>query len=119
MNSTPNPQLPNRFVRDHTPGMESKTLTVVAIMKAQPGKEAALKQELVALIAPTCKESGCINYHLHQDIEDPAKFVFHENWTSKAHLDAHLNSPHLQAFKSKANDLLAEPPQMILAEKIG
>lgn len=99
--------------------MESKTLTVVAIMKSRPGKEEALRRELQSLVAPTCHESGCINYHLHQDIEDPARFVFHENWTSKAHLDAHLNSPHLTAFKARAPDLLAEPPQLILAEKIG
>lgn len=99
--------------------MDAKTLTVIAIMKAQPGKESALKQELLALVAPTRKESGCINYDLHQDLETPAKFVFHENWTDRAHLDAHLNTPHLQAFRSKAKDLLAEPPQMILAEKIG
>jgi quinol monooxygenase YgiN len=98
--------------------MDTQKLTVVAIMKAQPGKDAALKEELQRLVAPTRKELGCINYDLHQDIEDPAKFVFHENWTGKAHLEAHLNSPHLQAFRSKANDLLAEPPQMILAEKI-
>lgn len=98
--------------------MDSKTLTVIAIMKAKPGKEAALKQEVIALVAPTRKESGCINYDLHQDLDDQAKVMFHENWTSKAHLDAHLNSPHLQAFRAKAESLLAEPVQILLAEKI-
>src|SRR6476620_4145581 len=98
--------------------MDSKTLTVVAIMKARPEKEAALKQEVMALVAPTRKESGCVNYDLHQDVGDPGRFIFHENWTSKEHLDAHLNSPHLQAFKAKADNLLAEPVQIILAEKI-
>jgi len=85
----------------------SKTLTVIAILKAQPGKEAIVKQELLALISPTRKESGCISYDLHQDEENPARFIFHENWASKAHLDAHLARPHLQALMAKAGELRA------------
>jgi quinol monooxygenase YgiN len=98
--------------------MDSKTVTVVAIMKAKPGMEATLKQEVIALVAPTRKESGCINYDLHQDIEDTGRFIFHENWTSKDHLDKHSNSPHLQAFRTKAANLLAEPVRILIAEKI-
>ena len=97
----------------------TKTLTVIAILKAQPGKEAVVKQELLALIAPTRKEAGCINYDLHQDEENPARFIFHENWASKEQLDAHLARPHLQALMAKAGELLAEPPQLIMAGKIG
>ncbi len=99
--------------------MNSKPLTVIAILKAKPGKEAAMKKELLALIPPTRKEPGCLNYDLHQDTEDPARFVFHENWTSKAHLDAHLERPHLKALNAKGVELFGEPPQLILAEKIG
>jgi quinol monooxygenase YgiN len=29
---------------------------------------------------------------LHEAPEEPGKFLFHENWTSQAHLDAHLQS---------------------------
>jgi quinol monooxygenase YgiN len=96
-----------------------KTLTVVATIRAKPGKEAALRQELLALIPSTRKEPGCINYDLHQAVDNPAHFLFHENWTSKQHLDDHLARPHLQAFPAKAPELLAEPPQITLWEKIG
>ena len=99
--------------------MKSKPLMVIAILKAKPGKEASLKKALLALIPPTRKEPGCLNYDLHQDTEDPARFVFHENWTSKAHLDAHLERPHLKALDAKGAELFSEPPQLILAEKIG
>jgi quinol monooxygenase YgiN len=99
--------------------MNSKPLTVVAIVKAKPGKEAEVKQELLALIGPTRREAGCLNYDLHQDLADPARFIFHENWTSQAHLEAHANQPHLQALFAKAPDLLSEPMQLILADKIG
>src|SRR5579872_2523962 len=99
--------------------MKSKTVTVVAILKAKPGKQAALKKELLKLIPPTLKEPGCINYDLHQDIEDPTRFVFHEKWKDRAHLEAHLCRPHLQAFDAKADKLLSEPVELILGERIG
>lgn len=99
--------------------MSSKSLTVFAIFKAKPGQEAALKNELLALLPPTRQEAGCINYDLHVDTENPARFIFHENWASKAHLDAHLATPHLKALVAKLPDLIAEPLQLILADKIG
>lgn len=95
------------------------TLTVVAVLKAKPGQETALRQELLALIPTTRQEPGCINYDLHQAVDQPGHFLFHENWTSKKDLDDHLARPHLTAFLAKANELLAEPPQITLWEKIG
>jgi quinol monooxygenase YgiN len=96
-----------------------KTLTVIALAKAKPGKEALLRQELLALIAPTRQEPGCLNYDLHQATDNPGHFLFHENWSSKQHLDDHLARPHLQALFAKLPELVAEPPQIMLWEKIG
>lgn len=93
-------------------------LTVVAIIKAKPGKEAALRSELLALIPITRKEPGFINYDLHVSTGNPGHFMFHENWTSKQHLDDHLARPHLTAFIAKADELLAEPPQITLWDRI-
>lgn len=47
-------------------------LTVIAYMKAAPGKEEELRVELEALIEPTSQEDGFVNYDLHQSVEDPA-----------------------------------------------
>ena len=66
--------------------MSAKTVTVVATFHAKPGQEAELKKALIALVAPTRQEKGCLNYDLHVSAEDPTKFLFHENWTSKADL---------------------------------
>lgn len=98
--------------------MSTKRLTVVAIIKAQPGKEEELRETLLALVPPTRGESGCLNYDLHVSTEDPALFVFHENWASQAHHTAHMATPHLQAFLGRAGDLVAEPPQILLCDGI-
>ena len=98
--------------------MSDQPVTVIATLKAKPGQEQALQEELLALLPITRQEEGCINYDLHRAADNPAVFVFHENWTSKAALDAHLANAHLAAFMTKAETLLAEPPQIDLFDKI-
>jgi quinol monooxygenase YgiN len=95
-----------------------KTLTVVATFQARPGKESALRAVLTGLLAPTRKESGCLNYDLHQSPENPAKFLFHENWTSKAHLDAHLQTPHIKALLPRVGELCVARPEITTWNRI-
>jgi len=99
--------------------MSNETVTVIAQIKARPGQEEKVKDALLALIPPTRQEPGCLNYDLHRADDDPARFLFHENWQSKADLDAHLQKPHLQAFLARADELLAEPPSITLWRRLG
>jgi quinol monooxygenase YgiN len=98
--------------------MSEKTITVVATFQARPGKEAELKKALISLVEPTHREVGCLNYDLHVSPDDPAKFLFHENWTSKAYLDAHLKSAHLQALLPRLDELCVAFPEIKIWEKI-
>ncbi len=81
-------------------------LTVIAYMKAAPGKEDELREALQALVEPTTQEDGYVNYDLHESVEDPGRFFFYENWESSAHLDAHLATPHLVDFAERMGGLL-------------
>jgi quinol monooxygenase YgiN len=73
-------------------------LTIVATFKAKPGRSEELGKRLMTLIEPTRKEAGCINYDLHRSNDDADVWMFYENWRSKAELDAHVQTPHLQAL---------------------
>jgi quinol monooxygenase YgiN len=81
-------------------------LTVIANMRAKPGKEQELREALEELVEPTTQEAGYVTYDLHQGVEDPAVFYFYENWESVEHLDAHLDAPHLQGFSARLDELL-------------
>ena len=81
-------------------------LTVIAHMRAAPGKRDELRAALEALVEPTSREKGYVNYDLHQGIEDPDQFSFYENWESGADLDAHLDAPHLRDFAARIPELL-------------
>ena len=83
-------------------------LTVIAHMRAKPGREQELRELLEGLVEPTSKEDGFVNYDLHQDVDDPTSFYLYENWTSAEALDAHFQTPHLQHFVSVKDDLLDE-----------
>jgi quinol monooxygenase YgiN len=98
--------------------MNAKFLTVIAQIKAKPGSEAQVRQELLSLVAPSRKDAGCLNYDLHQAQDNSALFMFHENWTTKACLDQHLQKPELQAVLARVGQLVAEPPRITLWEKI-
>lgn len=74
------------------------TLTVVANIKAVAGKHELVKSELRKLIEITLKEEGCINYDLHQDNDNPAHFMFYENWASRELWQAHMEQPHLADY---------------------
>ena len=88
--------------------MTQNLLSVVAEMVAKPGKEEELKRHMIALVAPTLKEEGCVQYDLHQSTSEPGRFVFYENWTSREMLDRHSKSEHIAAFRSVRDEILAE-----------
>jgi quinol monooxygenase YgiN len=50
--------------------------------------------------------------------EDPAKFLFHENWTSQAQLDAHLQSAHIKALLPRVDALCVAFPEITIWEKL-
>ena len=81
-------------------------LTIIAKIRAKAGMELRLREALLALVAPTRAESGCINYDLHVARDNPREFVFYENWRSPADLDAHFKTPHMVAFFKNAHEML-------------
>ncbi|MEM8959470.1 MAG: putative quinol monooxygenase [Pseudomonadota bacterium] len=74
------------------------TLTIVAQITAKPGKEDLVRAELEKLVPITRAEAGALQYDLHLDNENPAFFVFYENWESRELWQAHMNAPHLAAY---------------------
>ena len=111
-------QRANEFQSKEGSAMEDVQLTVIAEIKAKSGCEAALKQELLKLVAPTHQEEGCLDYDLHESLERAGEFVFYENWTSREALEEHLESAHLKAFRTVSGELLREPVKIALYQRI-
>ncbi|MBW4473931.1 MAG: antibiotic biosynthesis monooxygenase [Stenomitos rutilans HA7619-LM2] len=99
--------------------MTDLRLTIVARIKAKPGLEARMQQDLLSLLTPTRAESGCITFDLLQDTSNPTVFVLYENWKDQAALDAHFQQPYVKQVLQAYEETLAEPINVMTLEKIG
>jgi len=97
----------------------SEIVTVIARVRAKAGMEQRVREELEKLLAPTRAEAGCINYDLHVSSENPREFLFHENWQTFAHLEAHRQTPHLKRMREVMPPLTEGPNDVTLWTKIG
>ncbi|WDE02134.1 putative quinol monooxygenase [Thalassomonas actiniarum] len=83
------------------------TLTIVANIIAKTDKIELVKAELLKLIDITRSEAGCINYDLHQDNENPAHFMFYENWQTRELWQQHMNNQHLADYMAATEGAVA------------
>jgi quinol monooxygenase YgiN len=49
-----------------------------------------------------------VPYRLHQDNDDPAVFIFYENWESITSLERHINTPHYQNYAAAVKESIIE-----------
>ena len=83
-------------------------ITVVARIKAGPDSVETVKDGLLAMIEPTRKEAGCLDYQLYQDTMDPSVFVFYEKWENADSLEKHKETDHYKRYASTVFGLIEE-----------
>lgn len=98
--------------------MTNKKLSVLARVRAREEAVERVKQECLALVEPSRAEEGCINYDLHQSLDDATLFVFYENWVSREALERHLEMPHSLRFDARTEGLLAAEEEITFWEMI-
>jgi quinol monooxygenase YgiN len=98
--------------------MNEEKIVLVARLKVKVEMVETAKQAALDLVSPSRAEAGCINYDVHQAIDDETVFVWHETWKNKAALDEHFDTPEFKAFFKVAGEIAAEPSQMTLTKMI-
>ena len=76
----------------------SDSLTLIVKITAKAARADEVKQSLLDILEPTRAETGCESYKFYVDDKNPAVFMFVETWTTRAHWEAHNESPHLGSF---------------------
>ena len=92
--------------------MTSESLHVVARAIARAGEESRVREQFEALVEPTRAEPGCLRYELFVHKENPAEFLFAQEYEDEAAFEAHLASKHITAMLEVVLPLLAEPPDI-------
>ena len=89
-------------------------LTLVAHLTAWPDKIEEAKAFLLSQIEPTRAEPGCVEYHLHQNNDNPTEFTFYETFADRAAWDLHMDTPHLRRFFDVKDGIFAKEPDIRL-----
>lgn len=66
--------------------------------------------------ANAVNEAGCLKFDYYFNADDPNRFVFVEEWESKAHLDAHFATSWFAEFMEAVGPCLVSPPDIRIFE---
>ena len=79
--------------------------SVVAQVRAKPGKEDALRAATLPLIALVRGDPKNLVYFLQEDRAKPGHFIFYEIFASQADFEAHNAMPYVQEWFAKLPEL--------------
>ena len=89
---------------------------VTAELTIKDGLQKKFLEVVKSCIEATRKEAGNISYVLYAGLEDPCKFTFLEEWTSKEALDEHMKTEHFNAFGAEMKELAGAPMKLKVYE---
>jgi quinol monooxygenase YgiN len=79
--------------------------SVVAQVRAKPGKEDALRAATLPLVALVRGDPKNLVYFLQEDRARPGHFIFYEIFASQADFEAHNAMPYVQEWFAKLPEL--------------
>ncbi len=87
-----------------------KEFAVIVSIHLKPGNEAEFLGLLMPVIDEVRLESTFINNFLHQDPEDPTRFMVYENWADQDEFfEVQMKRNYRKPYESRLPELLAEP----------
>lgn len=83
---------------------------LTAVLKSKPEHQDEVKAVLHHMVQHSRREAGCLQYDLHQGIDDTTLFTFYEIWESQEVLDLHQQQSYIREFADLAATKLQEAP---------
>jgi len=89
-------------------------IDVIASIRVKDGHRDAFVEKFKANVPAVLAEDGCIDYYPALDADsgldvqekDAHVVTVVEKWQSVAHLDAHLQAPHMVSFRESVADIV-------------
>jgi quinol monooxygenase YgiN len=100
--------------------INTQSVTVLIACPIVSDKMDLARREFTDIISTVVtKESACHSIRLQQDLDDPYRLLFIEEWDSKeAFTGPHMQTPHMQAFLQRAQGFLAGAPEFRFGQEI-
>lgn len=86
--------------------MAHEHYVVVAVAKAQAGKEEALSHRLEGVARASWEEPGVVSYAVHDLVDSSGEFMMVEVYQDRVAFDAHLETDHVKALLADLGSLV-------------
>ena len=93
-------------------------INLPATFHAKAGQESVLQSLLVGMLEPSQNEPGCLRYNLLKDSENPAIFMFQEQFTDKQAFDEHCQQAHFLNLLDRLEGLLEQEPTITFYDQL-
>jgi quinol monooxygenase YgiN len=88
-------------------------VTALLILRVKPGRGAKFLALLTPVLDAMRRETTFLNAILHQDPQDPSRFLLYETWTDRRDLvEVQMRRAYRDAYWAALPELLAEPRQV-------
>ena len=88
-------------------------ITEIALIRALPGKEEELGQAIIKGLDVIRKHPECISAHVTRCIEQPARYMLTNVWTSlEAHMVDFRGGPLFPQWRSRITGLIDGTPEV-------
>jgi quinol monooxygenase YgiN len=91
-------------------------VTVIARARVRPGNEDAMERALRENASTSRNEDGCVSYSVLRG--DDGVFMTVERWRTRADVDQHMATPHVQQLLSTIAPLLDAPPDISVMREV-
>lgn len=98
--------------------MSDENIVLIARLKVKDDAVEEARRAALKIVADSRAEAGCVNYDIHQAIDDPTVFIWHETWIDKSAIDEHFETECFKEFFASVEQFAAAPPQITLTKMI-
>ena len=91
-------------------------IAIRVLVQVQPDKREKFIEITTPLIAQTNQEPGCLSYGCYNDLTDPNKFIFYEEYADQAAIEFHGIAEHRVKWFDVVGSLLAAPMEIRILE---
>jgi quinol monooxygenase YgiN len=76
------------------------TLIIAGTVRVPPENLERFKPHMLAMLAASRAEDGCIEYSYAVDVAQPGLVRIYEAWRDQDALDAHFKTPHMATWRA-------------------
>ena len=76
------------------------SVIIAGTVRVPPDRLASLKPHMLAMLAASRDEDGCLTYSYGEDVAEPGLIRVFEAWRDQAAIEAHFRADHMKVWRA-------------------